>query len=89
VPPGTVGPPRTDADVLLYNEAAAKVMKANSIPVDDLYAVARPRLSELQLPGNVHFKPEGYAALAEQVAASILDAVGKLQKGGRPGGGQR
>jgi lysophospholipase L1-like esterase len=74
-PAGNVEPPRTDADVVLYNQSAAKVMKAHNIPIDDLYSAVRPRLTELQLPNNVHFRPEGYAALAQQVAESILGAI--------------
>ncbi len=71
VPDAKVNPPRSDADVVRYNEAAARVMKENGIAVDDLYSLVRPQLAAIQLPANVHFKPEGYAALARQVAARI------------------
>ena len=48
------------------------VMKKHGVAIDDLYAFALPQLAEIQLPANVHFKPEGSKQLAEQVAASIL-----------------
>ena len=58
VPEGCT-PPRTDADVVAYNAVAAKIMKANDIPTDDLYAFALPKLKEIQREANVHFLPEG------------------------------
>jgi len=77
VPEGGVTPPRSDEDVVAYNAVAKKIMDENGIAVDDLYAFALPKLAELQIPVNVHFKPEGSKALAEQVAASILKALGQ------------
>jgi acyl-CoA thioesterase-1 len=77
VPEGNVKPPRVPGDVALYNEAAARVMKANDIPIDDLYAFALPRLGDIQLPVNVHYTKPGYEALASQVAASIEAALPK------------
>jgi hypothetical protein len=41
-----------------------------------LYSFAQPRLAEIQLPANVHFKPEGSKQLAEQVAKSVLMTLG-------------
>jgi acyl-CoA thioesterase-1 len=75
VPDGNVNPPRSNADVLRYNEAAARVMKENGIPIDDLYSLINPRLAALQLKVNVHFTPEGYEVLAQQAAASIKEAL--------------
>ena len=76
VPEGC-SPPRKDEDVLAYNAVAKKIMDANGIAIDDLYAFALPRLKEIQRPANVHFSPEGSAVLAKQVAASILKALEK------------
>jgi GDSL-like Lipase/Acylhydrolase family len=76
VPEG-VSPPRTDADVVAYNAVAAKIMKANEVATDDLYAFALPKLKEIQREANVHFSPEGSKVLAGQVAKSILEALGK------------
>ena len=72
VPEGKLNPPRVNADVLRYNAVAIKIMRENSIPIDDLYALVTPREQEIQLPQNVHFTLEGYKQLAEKVAASIL-----------------
>lgn len=74
VPKG-VSPPRTNEDVIVYNAAAAEIMKAHDIPTDDLYAFALPRLEEIQRQANVHFTPEGSKVLAEQVAKTIREAL--------------
>src|SRR4029078_1503583 len=72
-PSGSDG--RIQGDEVRYNDIARRVMQKNGVAIDDLYAFAQPRLAEIQLPANVHFKPEGYRQLAEQVAASIVTAV--------------
>jgi acyl-CoA thioesterase-1 len=74
VPEGKVNPPRMDSDVAAYNEAARRVMQEYGIEINDLYSLAKPRLKEIQLPANVHFTPEGYRVLAEQVAAALSRA---------------
>jgi acyl-CoA thioesterase-1 len=71
VPDAKVNPRRVNADVITYNKVANKVMRENGIPIDDLYTFAMPKLPGIQLPANVHYTPEGYQALAEQVAESI------------------
>jgi acyl-CoA thioesterase-1 len=70
VPVGSAG--RVQGDEVKYNEIALRVMKKHGVAIDDLYAFALPRLSEIQLPANVHFKPEGSKQLAAHVAANIL-----------------
>ncbi len=65
------GPRRRNADVLACNEAARTLMAGLGVPVNDLYAVAAPRLAELQRPANVHFTDTGSRVLAEPVAAAI------------------
>src|SRR5262245_8519549 len=77
VPDANLQPPRRNDDVLAYNRAARNVMQELRVPVNDLYAVAFGRLSELQQPANVHFTPAGYRALAERVAANIRAALPK------------
>lgn len=76
VPEGEVSPPRKNSDVLAYNSVASRVMERNGIPVNDLYAFASSRLSEIQRPANVHYTDSGYEALAARVAASIEAALG-------------
>lgn len=73
VPEGKVNPPRNPADVPAFNAAALRIMQRHSIPIDDLYNFALPRLAEIQLPVNVHYTKPGYEALAGQVAKSITE----------------
>ncbi|MDA9260498.1 prolyl oligopeptidase family serine peptidase [Puniceicoccaceae bacterium] len=81
---GTLNPLREPAAPVSYNTAALKVMTANGIRINDLYAFSEPHLAEWQLPKNVHFNSDGSAALAKQVAAVIteelnLAGVGQLE----------
>jgi acyl-CoA thioesterase-1 len=75
VPEGDVKPPRKPEDVPAYNREAAKIMRANGITINDLYAFALPRLKEMQRPVNVHFTDQGSEALAGQVAEAILKVL--------------
>ncbi len=68
VPAGTVG--RVEGEEVLYNDAARSVMREAGVEVDDLWALARTH-PVWQLPANVHFTPEGSAALSAQVASRI------------------
>ncbi len=74
VPGGTVG--RVGGSELAYNAIAVQVMRDADIPIDDLHAlvVAHP---EFQLPKNVHFNAAGYAALADQVTATITPLLSR------------
>jgi hypothetical protein len=75
VPPGAQG--RVVGDDVRYNEVAARVMKENDVPTNDLYAFAKPQLGKIQRPANVHFTEEGSQRLAEEVVKAILAALGK------------
>lgn len=68
---------RHQEDVEKYNDIAKRVMKENGIVIDDLYAFALPRMSEIQIPNNVHQTKQGSVVLSQKVAASILDALKK------------
>jgi len=68
---------RIKGDEQKYNDIARRVAQKHGVAIDDLYAFAQPKLAEIQLPANVHFKPEGSQQLAKQVAASVLQALGK------------
>ena len=72
---GTKG--RVHGDSAAYNKIAKKIMDEHDVAVDDLYTLALGQLDKIQLPKNVHFKPEGSKVLAHQVANSILKALGK------------
>ena len=46
VPDAEVTAPRKNSDVIAYNLAARRVIEENGIKINDLYAVALPRLPE-------------------------------------------
>lgn len=77
VPEAKLTPPRKDSDVQAYNAVAKKVMGEHKIAINDLYAYTLPKLVEVQLPANVHFKKEGSEFLARKVVQSIEEALGK------------
>ena len=60
-----------------YNAAAAEVMARHGVATDDLNAFVKAKKGDGALPNNVHFTPEGYKALAGQVAAEVKKALGK------------
>lgn len=65
------GPLRKPGMPKKYNRVAKKIMKKNGICINDLYAFAEPRMSELQRPQNVHFTSEGSKVLAQKVVEKI------------------
>lgn len=73
VPANSAG--RVPGDEVRYNDIARRIMQKHGVAIDDLYTFALPRLAEIQLPANVHFKPEGSKQLADQVAASITKTL--------------
>lgn len=70
------GPLRRADQPAQYNDVAREIMVENEIPLNDLHRFVQPRMEELQLPRNVHFKPSGSRALADQVVARIRRALG-------------
>lgn len=76
VPLGGVKPHRDPEDVARFNAIALEVMGEFEVEVDDLYAFALPRMDALMRPVNVHFTPEGSAALGDEVARSIRAVAG-------------
>lgn len=78
VAPGTTNPLRSPDDPPRYNAVAVKIMEANGIRVNDLYALCKPQLDKLQLPKNVHFKPAGSQTLAKQVASVIEEELAAM-----------
>ncbi len=55
-----------------YNRIAIEVMRGLEVPVNDLWAFAKPRIAEIQEPGNPHFTAKGSAVLARAIAERIL-----------------
>lgn len=76
---GTTNPLREADAPARYNTAALKIMQAHAIEVNDLYAVSKPQLAKIQLPRNVHFKPNGSQTLAQLVAGTIEAALDKTK----------
>jgi len=68
-----------NADVIRYNEAARALMREQGVPVNDLYNLVYPVLSQYQRPRNVHFADKGSEFLAKQVAKFIEDALPKKE----------
>ena len=69
--------------IVEHNQAAEEVMKRYHISIDPLFEAVTPRQAELQLPHDVHFKPEGYDFLGQAVAKSLLAEMntGSAEKG--------
>ena len=57
------------------NKLAAKLMQDNDVVINDLYALALPKLKQWQQKDGCHFNSEGYTRLATQVAAKISTAI--------------
>jgi len=74
VPPGAK-PLREETSPPIYNEIAKKIARENGIEINDLYAHALARLSEIQRPANVHFSAEGSQVLGKKVATAIAEAL--------------
>jgi len=70
VPEGEAG--RFVGDDAKYNAVAERVMKKHHIAADDLYTLSKDFAGKFSTKaGDVHFTPEGYDKLAEQVSNSI------------------
>jgi len=68
------------ARVAAYREkrdAAAKLMRKESVIINDLHALALPNLKQWQRKDGCHFLLKGSRALAAQVAATVTTALGK------------
>ena len=74
VPDAPVRPFRSADDVVLYNQLAVGVMREEGVRINDLFAFASPRLSQIQNERDVHFSKAGSEALATQVVDAILAA---------------
>ena len=56
---------------LPYNEVASRVMAAEGVIWNDLWALVKPEQERLQGKRNVHFMPEGSSVMARKVADAI------------------
>jgi acyl-CoA thioesterase-1 len=65
---------------LEYNRAAQAVMAAMGVQVNDLWAFAKPRIADIQEPGNPHFTTKGSQVLAAEIAEVIRVALAARQE---------
>ena len=67
-------PHRSSLDELIYNAAAAKVMKKHGIPINDLHSVVTQweGYAEWKKGNDVHFPGAVYSKLAEKITGVIL-----------------
>lgn len=56
---------------LPYNAVARRVTEEEGVVWNDLWALVKPRQTELQGKRNVHFMPQGSSVMARQVAERI------------------
>lgn len=66
--------PEINPTIVEHNAMAAKVMKEEGVPIDDLGALMMPHL-DLARGDRFHWKPEGTALLAKQVSETLLKAL--------------
>ena len=66
---------RSPGMLKIYNQVALKIMNNNQIIVNDLYSLVLPKISELQINNNVHFKESGSEFLADLVVKSIMESL--------------
>lgn len=71
-------PNNPEGDELIYNAAAAKVMKKHNIPINDLHSVVTQwdGYAKWKKGNDVHFPGAVYSKLAENIAAKITDELG-------------
>lgn len=81
---GILAPDRRFGSVQQYNGIASRVMAESGVAIDDLNALVQPHMDQWlihrkdaqgAIHWDVHFIPEGYRALAGQVAGSIQQAL--------------
>ena len=78
IPPGLTryGDP---AAIDELNRIGAKLAKLHGIAVVDLYDFITPYIARVQVPADVHFKPEGYELLGARVAQAIAATLPRQQ----------
>ena len=71
--------PEINPVIVEHNAMAAKVMKEEGVPIDDLGALMMPHL-DLARGDRFHWKPEGTALLVKQVSDTLLKALAERTK---------
>ena len=67
--------PVNNKTIVDRNAIAARVMKSGGIAVNDLYDLLKDHLSDMR-GDRFHWKGQGYALMAKQVAREIEEALG-------------
>ena len=62
-----------NSDIRKYNEAACRLMRDNDIPINDLYSVVEPHISEYIADDLIHPTAKGIEAIAVATAEIIAD----------------
>ncbi|MEM0927147.1 MAG: hypothetical protein AAGJ83_13980 [Planctomycetota bacterium] len=62
-----------------YNEVAVNVMEENNIRVNDLHEFVLPKMKQMLLPNNVHFRPSANVELAKLVMKELDAALGRSE----------
>lgn len=65
---------RQNADVILYNETAKKIMEENGVGINNLYETAR-RFDVDMYRDMVHFSKSGYEVLGERIVEMITNCL--------------
>jgi len=73
VPAGARG--RMQGDEVLFNQAAAEVMKRHGVRIDDLCGTITPKLAKAQRRRDVHFTAKGSKMLGRKVADEISSVL--------------
>ena len=63
-----------NSDIRKYNEAACQLMRDNDIPINDLYSVVEPHISEYIVDDLIHPTAKGIEAIAAATAEIISDS---------------
>lgn len=80
---GMLAPDRRFGDITVYNEVARRVMIEAAVAINDLHAAIAPHVSRVQVPGDLHYTPQGYSILAGQTAAAIREQLRRVPAAGR------
>lgn len=64
-----------NSKVIEYNAAAIEMMQSQGVQIDDLYSTTLPYNDTDHVPGGIHWTDAAYQIMAQQVSASINEAV--------------
>ena len=65
------------AEIPLYNAAARAALSAQGVPINDLYSLMLPHVSEWTIDDGIHLSPAGIKGMAAAVVAHLEPAIAK------------